>query len=198
MKHFERNLTSAFVVLAVLLFFSGSNAAHADLIDLNDFFTDPSVTVLPDGSAATLAEDPIFSPVLLSNDPFLGDPEVISPVVIGKNHLLSFDWMFDEPAGSNNDDEFGAFVIDASTGLSAGPAYEFFTSETGSGTVSFDLSGLVGEWLGLQFQLSALPGDLGLDSTVTISNVEAVPVPGAVLLGLFGLSVAGMRLRKHA
>ena len=35
-------------------------------------------------------------------------------------------------------------------------------------------------------------GQLGID------RVEAVPVPGAVLLGMLGLSVVGVKLRKHA
>ena len=31
-----------------------------------------------------------------------------------------------------------------------------------------------------------------------VLTIEAVPVPGAVLLGMIGLSVAGIKLRKHA
>jgi len=88
-------------------------------------------------------------------------------------------------------------VVDSTTGGSAGGAYEFFIQAAGSGTVSFDLSGLVGSTLGLQFQLSTLPGDAALSSKVTISNVRleplAVPEPGSGLLilgGLCGLSLA--------
>ena len=39
--------------------------------------------------------------------------------------------------------------------------------------------------------------DLSLDHSVLYGNVEAVPVPGAVVLGMLGLSVAGARLRKR-
>lgn len=200
MKHFEKNLTSTFVVLAVLLFFSGFNSAHAGLIDLNDFFAVPvpGVTVSLDGSTATFVEDPVLGVALLSNDPGLGDPEVIFG---GVGQILSFDFDFIEPTESPpNNDEFGAFIIDSSTGGSVGPAFEFFVQDTVSGTVSFDLSSLSGMTLGLQFQLSSLPVPLdeSLSSTLTISNVELVPVPGAVLLGMIGLSVAGLKLRKFA
>ena len=37
-----------------------------------------------------------------------------------------------------------------------------------------------------------------LSGTMTGADVEIVPVPGAVLLGILGLSVAGIKLRKHA
>ncbi len=44
--------------------------------------------------------------------------------------------------------------------------------------------------------------DIGftLDSSVSINLIEqaVVPVPGAVLLGILGLSIAGVKLRKHA
>jgi hypothetical protein len=36
--------------------------------------------------------------------------------------------------------------------------------------------------------------DIGIDNL----SVEAVPVPGAILLGMLGLSVVGVKLRKHA
>ena len=137
-------------------------------INLNDFFADPTVTVAVEPSTATLLEDPFFSPVLLANDPFLGDPNVIIPSA-GASLVFEFDFV--EGAGSE-DDEFGAFIIDASTGLSLGGAFEFFTQDTSTGTVSFDLSTLVGTTLGLQFQLSALPADLDFNSSLTVSNLR--------------------------
>ena len=205
MNRCGRNVTSTFVVLTVLLFFSGFNSAHAGLIDLNDFFADPTVTVSSDGSTATFTEDPWLTTVLLSNDPagpwFPPDPEVIFAEIGGVGQILSFDFDFDEP-GTLNDDQFGAFIIDAVTGDSVGTAFEFFTNVTSSGTVSFDLSSLSGttsEPLGLQFQLNALAGDLDLDSELTISNVQLVPVPGAVLLAGLGLvtSAFGILRKKR-
>ena len=174
-----------------------SAAAQATAIDLNDFYADPpaAVTIAPDGSLAVMAEDATTSPVLLANDPGLGDPNVIIP---GVGVLLSFDYNFTEASGNN--DEFGVFVLDAATGLSAGTAFEFFTQDTGSGTVSFNLSSLVGRTLGLQFQLTALPGDQGLTSSVIVSNVSlsqgTIGEPPVLLLlgnGLLAWLVFGRR-----
>jgi len=172
-----------------------SSPALADLIDLNDFWADPPVTVSADGRAADFVEDFSLVSVLLSNDPFLGDPEVILAEIGGVGQVLSFDYDFLEPAG--NADEFGAYVIDTSTGLSAGAAFEFFADSTASGSVSFDLSSLAGKELGLQFALNAY--DMATDSTLTISNVELnpVPVPGAILLAGLGLGTSAGILRKR-
>jgi hypothetical protein len=40
--------------------------------------------------------------------------------------------------------------------------------------------------------------DASLDHSRLYGTVEAVPVPGAFLLGMLGLGAAGVRLRKHA
>lgn len=45
----------------------------------------------------------------------------------------------------------------------------------------------------------ALPGATAwLDRSTVMGKAEVVPVPGAVLLGMLGLSAAGLRLRKRA
>jgi len=189
-------------VLGAIFFFLwfSTGTSNAASIDLNDFFFFPGdpVIVAADGSSATIGEDPFFSPITLSNDPFLGDPEVI---IAGVGVSLFFDYDFMEGI-SGEDDEFGAFVIDPLTGLSLGLGFEFFTVDTSSGTGVFDLTGLAGtSGLGLQFQLSALAGDSGLLSTVTISNVRletaSVPEPASLLLlsiGIVGISVFRNRL----
>lgn len=54
--------------------------------------------------------------------------------------------------------------------------------------------------------ISAADGSIGIDiyntaptdTVVSGMQIQAVPVPGAVLLGLLGLSVAGAKLRKRA
>ena len=133
--------------------------------------------------------------MLLSNDPGLGDPEVITA---GAGIFLTFDYSFVE--GINSNDEFGAFILD-STGASAGPDYELFTQDTSSGTVSFDLSGLTNEpFIGLQFQLLSFPGDSDLDSVVTIEDVQVIPEPTTICLisfGLLGLLGIIIRQRRH-
>ena len=186
---------SIVVVCLSLLFFP--TLASADLIDLNDFFKDPTVTVSPDGSSADFTEDAFLIAVLLSNDPGLGDTEVIFAEIGGVGQILSFDFDFSEPI--DNDDEFGAFIIDGATGASVGSSFEFFTQVTSSGTVSFDLSSLSGtafEPLGLQFQLSSLFGDGSLTSALTVSNVKLtpVPIPSAVLLTGLGLGTSAFSM----
>ena len=188
--------------------------ANAALLDLNEFYKDPTVTVELDGSSALLEEDPFFSPVVIANDPGLGDSEVIFAEIGGVSQILNFNFVFDEPAG--NFDQFGAFIINAETGLSAGSGYEYFTDVSGAGTISFDLTALSGLSLGLQFQLLALPqeiippesietGDSGLDSTVRISNLRIEPAGGStpipepatmLLIGTGFLGLIGMRRRK--
>jgi hypothetical protein len=52
--------------------------------------------------------------VLLSDDPGLGDPEVIFTEIGGVGQILSFDYNFAESTG--NDDEFRAVVFGSDTG----------------------------------------------------------------------------------
>lgn len=153
-------------------------------INLSDFsLLDPSdpVVISSDGTSATISEDAALFSVILINDPFFGDPNVIIP---GVNVVLRFDYEFTEP--SQNDDEFGAFIFDADTGLTPDPAtdFEFFIQDAGAGTVSFDLTSLTGLTLGLQFELASLPSDNAFNSSVTVSNVRllVVPIPSALLL----------------
>ena len=175
----------ALFACVTLLFVAPPASAVPISLDFNDFYADPSVTVATDGGAALMAEDAGLSFVLLANDPFFGDPTIIVP---GLGTRLLFDYMFEEAAGQ--DDQFRAFVLDSATGL-APPGFEFLTAQSGSGTVAFDLSGLVGYTLGMQFELAALFGDSGVGSTVGLSGLRlevpdstSVPEPGtASLLG---------------
>lgn len=188
---------SFLITMLVSLFLTSAyvTAAVATPIDLNsiNFFADPTVSL--DGSSALMAEDS-FTPVIFQNDPGFGDPNIIIPQA---GFALMFEYDFIE--GGGEDDEFGAFILN-SIGDSAGPAYEFYTDETGSGTISFDLTGLVGQTLGLQFQLGAFLGDQGVASTVLISNLRieeaaVIPEPSTIfLLGLGLLSTAGISRKK--
>lgn len=189
----------------------GAFPAQAADIDLNEFFFDETVEVAPDGSTAVLRENGFFALVLLSLDPGLGSPDLIIP---GQDLSLLFEYDVDLPpsAGGDlvNNDLFSAFLFDADTGLRFGDAFEFVTGSSAMGQLVFDLSSLVGSTIGLQFQLEALQGDLGLNSTVTISNVRleemepgpgpgvpAIPEPGAGYLLLGGLVLSGYLRRFH-
>ena len=158
----KRSIVLIFVCLFCFKMFS------LPTLDLDMFSADPTVTIADDGQSATFREDQNLAQVLLWNDPNSGADEVIVP---GIGVRLQFDYEFSE-GEEGEDDEFGAFVLDA-MGNNAGSEFEFFTSESGSGIVTFDLSPLAEEtFIGLQFQLSSNFGDTGTTSTVTISNVQ--------------------------
>jgi hypothetical protein len=186
--------------LGLLLYALIATPAYATIvpIDLNDFSADPTVSVVPDGTSATLEEDPFLIAVLLYNDPGLGDPEVIIP---GVGTKLSFDFDFTE--GMGEDDEFVAFVLNAATGLPI-TGFEFSTATSSSGSVLFDLTSLDGLTLGLEFQLISGFSDTNFNSTVVVSNVQletpmpAVPEPSTLVLlslGLAGLSFTRRRMK---
>lgn len=179
-------------VLILLLASIVVTPVWATPIDLNDFFADPSVTVAADGSSAILTEDPLFTSVLLANDPGLGDPEVI---IAGANVSLLFDFQFLEPPG--NDDIFIAMILDAASGLSVGAGFEFMTDSSSSGSVAFDLSSLLGQTLGLQFELGSNLADADTTSELVISNLRletrvAAAEPNVLLLFVLGLLVLMM------
>lgn len=169
-----------FLTILLALVCSTGNASP---INLNDFYADPSVEVNTEGTSATLRENTAFAFVLLSNDPGLGDPEI---VIASPGARLSFNFEFYED--SAGDDEFGAYIIDARTGSSIGSGYEFYTQFSGSDSVFFDISDLSGLNIGLQFQLSALSNDHSLSSFVNIFNLKidaparTIPEPGILLL----------------
>jgi hypothetical protein len=170
--------------------------ATAASIDLNDFFSDPEVTVTPDGTSAFFTESEFSTVVLLTNDPFLGDPFIIIP---SASTFLTFDYVFNEASG--DDDQFSAYLFFAPDGPFFGVLDQFSVESTSAGMVSFDLSDYVVSGtevlqLGLQFELFDRAGG-STNSTATISNLaltQVVPVPAAVwlfgtgLLGLIGLA----------
>ena len=197
MHAFARFLTLFIVTVGL----GGWSHVSADVIpiDLNDFFADPTVTVTSDGSSAAFEEDPPFLSVMLSNDPGFGDPNIIIPA---PNRELIFEYDFIEPSGVGNNDSFFAFILDGTTGIPI-PGFDFSVSNTDTGSHAFDLSTLVGETLGLQFELVSLAGDTAFSSTLRVSDVRLVTPDGAaseppiVVLMLGGLMIAFLSRRNR-
>ncbi|MGB5395980.1 MAG: hypothetical protein WBN96_02420 [Gammaproteobacteria bacterium] len=173
--------------------------ATAVPVDLNAFTGDPEVIITPNGVSATFMESAFSAVVLLTNDPFLGDPFVIVP---GAFTSLTFDFVFNEAPG--DDDQFSAYLFLAQDGPISGVLDQFSVMSSQAGVVSFDLSPYVSGTellqLGLQFELFDITGG-SLNSTVAISNLaltQVVPIPAAIWLfgsGLFSL-IGVARLKK--
>ena len=139
------------------------------LLDLNNFISSPSINVNPRGDSAILSSNP-FSPfVFLEHNPAF-DPAQIIPE---KGLSLKFKFKFVKAPGG--DDEFGAFLIDQ-LGAPIGSPFEFFTVNSSKGIVSFDLSSLSSDPVGLVIILTEFNfKDDMHGSSVEISNVGIFP-----------------------
>ena len=86
----------------------------------------------------------------------------------------------------------GAYVELAGTGGST-------NLSTGAPVGGLDLSTITDIGIRIQGNMIGLtPGNSDYPSNPDAFHFSVVPVPAAVLLGILGLSVAGIKLRKHA
>lgn len=188
-----KRLAVVFFVAVLLLGMDGFAFADIIPIDLNQFYGNPTAVVSLDGASATLSEDSDLSSVLLSNDPYLGDPGIIVP-----SGLTTLGFTYEFTLAPGNEDNFYAKVFD---GISGDVIQDFRAETSGSGQVTWDLTGLSPDitLLGLEFQLNSY--DNAFDSFVNISNprLEATAsVPEPSLLALLSLGLVGLaRLKRH-
>jgi hypothetical protein len=166
-------------------------------IDMNLLFHEPGapIAIAADGSSATFTEDPNVFVVFLSNVPGFGDPRLLTA---SPGARLAFDYDFVEAPG--NTDLFHFALLDGESGDPLDP-FNLFVTESGSGSVFFDLSPLLGASLGLQFELVAL--DAAFDSVLTLSGlrietpITAVTEPGSLALLAIGYGAVLLLLRRR-
>ena len=116
-------------------------------------------------------------------------------------------------AQNDNDDiwsvelffKYKSYVTTGGTNIAAGERQSGYTSLAASGTATsllttpnapaeFDLSYITD--IGIRIKGNLISGDWPSDPDTT--HISLVPVPAAVLLGLLGIGVAGIKLRKYA
>jgi hypothetical protein len=149
--------------IAAALLLPAAASAMSTPIDLRLLFREPGapITVAADGSSATLGENAESPTAVLSNIPGFGDPELISASA-GAQLLFDYEYF-------GNVDAAAFSLLDGLTGASLN-GFSFFVQSPGTGTISWDLSSLIGTTLGVAFEL--IPVDEAFDSRVTISNVR--------------------------
>ena len=183
------------VFLACFAMFLTGSTLRADLILFDDFIKDPvaNVTVDVSGRIASFTEDSTIGLSLMSLDPGLGDPDLISPLISPTKNLLKFDFDFQEGVGETDEFFFTLFDATSNSLLSVGT----FNDST-SGTVAINMDQFSTTTVfGMDFQLTSRDVPPNLGSTLIVSDLRVVPEPSPLLLGTLvcGL-VVGYRRRN--
>ena len=184
----EGGTMAAFRFLSFILVTGFSGSLYAISIDLNTFDPNPpdNIVIAGDGSSAVFSEDDTISPISLENLNFF---------IPANADLLTFDYFLTVPV--DNEDFFDFFIEDISTpefsvGGYTDPSISSSPIEY-VGNHSVDLFSFRGTTVPVIFDLQFGFYDSGLDSVLTISNVQltqvnSIPEPGTAFLLAFGLS----------
>jgi len=127
----------------------------------------------------------------------------------GNDYTITFDYLGYDPTGGGVAGDLGGFA-----GLSAGlPGAHTWYYGTGTHSGAADVLVDDGAWHTYSYAFTApvsgignsihvmfedFSGSGGVAGDAYFDNISLVPVPGAVLLGILGLSVAGVKLRRLA
>ena len=181
----KRFILSASIVLSLIF----STQVSAVMIDLTSFSSNApgSVAISNDGLSATFYEDAtITSPVALWN----------TGLAIGsESQALSFD--YELTVASNNADYFDFYLGNLTSPLfSIGGNADATGPLLFVGSYSTDVSSYANSTLPLVFSFIYDWPDMGLDSTLMISNLELIEIavhePATlflIMLGLFAIAV---------
>ena len=205
---------SSLVAVAVALLLGTAVTAHADIfIDfetLSDGTTTPVYTQSAASEYASLgvtfagggtAGQPVFRPYTslsssIAAHPTNNDWFITTLSRVGGGAFFDLDILFSDPVPGASGDvivnpgySVTATAWDAADNILATSVIPAGSSGWIAG--SFDFTSLTGV-ARINLQASSVHAAVGLD------NLSFVPVPGALLLGMLGLSVAGVKLRKRA
>lgn len=180
--------------LSVILFFSPQVFAIPVDLSAFDLIDDDDIVYFgPDNSSAIIYED------IIGNAPYdtstgLGPVTLLDRDLPIPSDALSLTFDYELTVAPGNEDHFDFYFDDLSSpsdwfgGHNNSPAADLIFA----GTITKDLTGFAGGDLGIAFALNYGNSDLGLESFLTISNVEINPVPEPATLLLLGSGILAM------
>lgn len=208
----RRSNSFIFILIIILSVLSATSTAKADLIGSMDF------------NLGTLAgANVIYNSIQLEiyHGPFLGSGArlfdlILSESDVGNTYTVSSGTDFDDAVAmltNGIDDEFNAtFFIIPFTGTGWGlegteSCFLLFSDSSDPSRVdfsgyninsmSFTLNSITFDTPGRDLNENGIWTDFDIAGSVTFDGT-VVPVPGSVLLGVLGLTAAGVKLRKYA
>lgn len=184
-----RMVRSTVFGLALLLAATAASAGTIIPFSSSGFSHDNNVRVpSPPDTLAVFKQSTSSNVVALWNDP--SPTSAHQPLIVAqKRMILLFDYvLYEHGTDTGNAEQIWAGITDITDGTALGGQYQFKADMFTSGTVAFDLSDLVGQTVGIRFEMRPHPTTLDVLSNghLNVSNLRTtiVPVPAASLLAL--------------